>query len=140
MRGGSDRANLTPVQSLATILSCVGRTASRAVELLANESPGIALLFSSSSRALKRSVDGDVDVVMDGEDSSVSVEGSGSPMGGNSRCRAQAGLHIRTGSGMRRRMVGVKMSSWKESPLSLLKQFRDTVLETWGQRNRRSIE
>lgn len=53
------------------------------------------LPFSSSSRALKRSFDGDAAVVMEGGASRVIVEGSASPLGGTSECQPHPGLSRR---------------------------------------------
>jgi len=50
------------------------------------------LPFSSSSRALKRSFDSDAEVVLEGDDSRMTVEGSASPLGGIPRCQAHPGL------------------------------------------------
>jgi hypothetical protein len=41
---------------------------------------------------------------------------------------------------MRRRMIGVKVSDWEGSRLSLLNRLRATVLESWSESNRRSID
>jgi len=38
------------------------------------------------------------------------------------------------------RMVGVKVTYWNGSRLSPLNQFRITVLETWGESNRQSVD